>query len=131
MNKDKASNYKFYSQNKEFSKIKIENEQLINLIHYSYEKYPRTYLFENKNIKPYTEKTILSMLRHITKIDKITINMMRSIFVTNFYKQNNINYNDKKKLSHQMRHSVETASINYNKILSQFSLIFVFCEILL
>ena len=30
VNKDKASNYKFYNQNKEFSKIKIENEQLIN-----------------------------------------------------------------------------------------------------
>ena len=42
--------------------------------------------------------------------------MMRSIYMTHFYKQNNINYNDKKKLSHQMRHSVETASINYNKI---------------
>ena len=42
--------------------------------------------------------------------------MMRSIFVTNFYKQNNINYNDKQLLSQKMRHSVETASINYNKI---------------
>ena len=41
--------------------------------------------------------------------------MMRSIYITEFYK-NNVNYNDKLKLSKKMRHSVNTASINYNKI---------------
>ena len=41
--------------------------------------------------------------------------MMRSIFVTQHYKKN-INYNSKIELANKMRHSVSTASINYNKI---------------
>ena len=47
INKDKASNYKIYNQNKQLSKIYIENTQLINSIHNSYEIYLRFYLFEN------------------------------------------------------------------------------------
>ena len=41
--------------------------------------------------------------------------MMRSIYVTQFYKSN-INYNSKIELANKMRHSVETAGIHYNKI---------------
>ena len=114
INKDKASNYKNYNMNKELSKIIIEDTKLIELLHYSYEKFPRTYLFEKNNNKM-TDQQLLSMLRKISNIDKITINMMRSIFVTQFYKSN-INYNSKIELANKMRHSVETAGIHYNKI---------------
>ena len=62
-----------------------------------------------------TDQQLLSMLRQISNIDKININMMRSIYVTEHYKTN-INYNSKIELSHKMRHSVATASINYNKV---------------
>ena len=62
-----------------------------------------------------TDQQLLSMLRQITNIDKININMMRSIYVTEHYKSN-INYNSKIELANKMRHSVETAGIHYNKI---------------
>ena len=41
--------------------------------------------------------------------------MMRSIYVTEFYKKN-ITYNNKIELANKMRHSPETAAIHYNKI---------------
>ena len=114
INKDKATNYKTFNMDKELSKINIENEKLVQLLHYSYEKFNRTYLFEKNNIKM-SDQQLLSMLRKITNIDKININMMRSIFVTQHYKKN-INYNSKIELANKMRHSAETAAIYYNKI---------------
>ena len=113
INKDKASNYKNFNINKELSKINIENEKLVELLHYSYEKYNRVYLFEKNNNKM-TDQQLLSMLRKITNIN-VNINMMRSIYVTEHYKTN-INYNSKIELANKMRHSAETAGIHYNKI---------------
>ena len=72
------------------------------------------YLRIYKQTKSYSDNSILKLLRNKTEIDKITINIMRSIYV-NFYKHN-INYNDKQNLARQMRHSPETAAIHYNKI---------------
>ena len=115
INKDKATNYKLYNIDTSLSHIDIEDSKLIDLIHYSYETYPRIYLFENTLKKQINSKSLLKHLRNITLIDSININMMRSIYITEFYK-NNVNYNDKLKLSKKMRHSVNTASINYNKI---------------
>ena len=115
INKDKASNYKNFCINKELSKINIENEKLVELLHYSYEKYPRTYLFEKSNGIKMSDQQIFTLLRRITNIDKININMMRIIYVTQFYKSN-INYNSKIELANKMRHSALTATINYNKI---------------
>ena len=114
INKDKASNYKNFNMNNELSKIIIEDTKLIELMHYSYEKFPRTYLFEKNNNKM-TDQQLLSMLRKITHIDKININMMRSIYVTEHYKTN-INYHSKIQLANKMRHSAETAAVHYNKI---------------
>ena len=51
INQDKASNYKIYNMNKELCKINIENEKLNEIIHYSYDKFPRTFLFENLQAK--------------------------------------------------------------------------------
>ena len=113
INKDKASNYKNF-ENKSLSKININNEKLDQLLRYSINKYPRIYLFERNGIK-LSDAQILCILRKISNIDKITINMMRSIYVTQFYKSN-INYNSKIELANQMRHSAETAAIHYNKI---------------
>ena len=113
INKDKASNYKNFNMNKELSKIIIEDTKLIELLHYSYEKFPRTYLFEKNNNKM-TDQQLLTLLRRITNIN-VNINMMRSIYVTEHYKTN-INYNSKIELANKMRHSAETAAIHYNKI---------------
>ena len=87
INHDKASNYKNFNMNKELSKIIIEDTRLIELLHFSYEKYNRVYLFEKNNNKM-TDQQLLRMLRKITNIDKININMMRSIYVTEHYKKN-------------------------------------------
>ena len=114
INQDKASNYKSFNMNKELSKIIIEDTKLIELLHYSYEKFPRNYLFEKNNNK-LSDQQLLTLLRRITNIDKININMMRSIYVTQHYKTN-INYNSKIVLANKMRHSAETAAILYNKI---------------
>ena len=46
-----------------------------------------------KTNKEYTDNTILKLLRSTTKIDKITINMMRHSI--HFYKDN-LTYNQKK-----------------------------------
>ena len=114
INKDKASNYKNFNVNKELSKIIIEDTKLVELLHYSYEKFSRTYLFEKNNNKM-SDQQLLTLLRKITNIPKLNVNMMRSIYVTQHYKTN-INYNSKLELANKMRHSPLTASINYNKI---------------
>ena len=65
INQDKASNYKNFNMNKILSKITIEDNKLIELLHYSYEKFPRTYLFEKKNGIKMSDQQLLIMLRKI------------------------------------------------------------------
>lgn len=116
VNNDKASNYPAYKNKEELTKIQIDSEELTKYIIDSFKRYPRVYLFENPNTKKsYDEQALLRILRKITNIEKINFQMMRSIYVTWFHKQHKT-YNEKKKLSHQMRHSVNTAMKNYNKI---------------
>ena len=54
--------------NKELSKIKIDNEELVNYNNYSFNEYPRKYAFENpKTGKPLRDSILLKYLRDITK----------------------------------------------------------------
>ena len=116
VNKDKASNYRVYKKNKNLSNIVLEDQRLINLIVESFEKYPRKYLFENPKIKDrYNPQTILKYLRNITGLDGVNDQMMRSIYITHFYSKNPT-YGQKHALSLEMRHSAETAAMNYNKV---------------
>lgn len=114
VNKDKASNYKLYNMNKELSKIKLEDSELVNFINESFNKYPRKYLFEI-NEKPITDATLLKYLREITNTKQINIDMMRSAYITYFYEHNKT-FNKREILSQQMRHSQATASKNYLKV---------------
>ena len=114
VNKDKASNYKLYNVNKNLSKIKIENEELVKFINESFIKYPRTYLFE-VNTKPVSDAILLRWLRSITDTPLINIDMIRSAYITWFY-ENNKTYGSRDKLSREMRHSQATASKNYLKV---------------
>ena len=114
VNKDKASNYKLYNINKSLSKIKVEDNELETFIYNSFVLYPRLYLFEI-NKKPISENTILKYLREITNTPLINIDMLRSAYITNFYK-NNMTFNEREALSHKMRHSQATASKNYLKV---------------
>jgi len=115
VNNDKVSKTKFYSMNKNLNIITLIDDKLIELINYSFTKYPRKYLFD-KNDKPISNNTILSWLRSISKVNGITIDIMRSSYVTWFYKQN-AKLVDRNKLANQMRHSVLTALKNYNKVI--------------
>jgi len=114
VNNDKVSKTKVYAMNKDLNKIKIEDEQLIKLINDSYEKYPRTYLFEIDG-KPITNPTYLNWLRKITDVKNINNDIMRSSYINWFY-ENNKTLKDKETLSKNMRHSVMTAQRNYLKV---------------
>jgi len=114
INKDKVSNYNLYKFSPNLKKIDIVDNDIVQLINKSLIKYPRSYLFEI-NKKPISYETLLKWLRDITKVSLINFDIMRASYITWFYK-NKHNYSDKDKLSKQMRHSVRTAMVNYNKI---------------
>jgi hypothetical protein len=114
INNDKVSKTRTYAMNKELSKIPVENQKLADLINDSYIKYPRTYLFENKD-KPITQPTFLSMLKKITKVDGINNDMMRSSYINWFY-QHHKSLKERDALALQMRHSTGTAMRNYFKL---------------
>jgi hypothetical protein len=101
--------------NKNVSSIDMDNESLMKHINDSYIKYPRTWLFEVKG-KPVSQATLLSWLKNITHVEGITFNMMRASYITWFY-QNNPTMTKRSKLAHDMRHSTEIASRNYNKVI--------------
>jgi len=113
INKDKASNYKVYNMNKNLSFIDVEGEAKRAIIE-SYSNYPRNYLFEINN-QPITDSTLLRWLRDITNTPGITIDIMRSSYITWYY-ETHPHYNDRDKLSRLMRHSQKTAQLNYNKV---------------
>jgi len=114
INKDKVSNYNLYKLNPKLKKIDIVDNNLTQLINQSLNKYPRTYLFEIKK-KPVLYETLLKWLRDITKVSLINFDIMRASYITWFYK-NKHNYSDKDNLAKQMRHTIKTAMLNYNKI---------------
>ena len=113
VNKDKASNYRLYNINKNLSFIDVEGEAKKAIIE-SYENFPRNYLLEI-NGKPITDSTLLRWLRDITGVDGLTIDIMRSSYITWFY-ETHPHYNDRDKLSRLMRHSQKTAQLNYQKV---------------
>ena len=116
VNEDKVSKTKSYAIEKAtLSKIQVVDDKLVDIILKSYETYPRQYLFE-KNKTHISQNTFIQWLRDITNVDGITNDIMRSSYITWFYSQNP-KYKDRENLSKQMRHSVNTASRNYNKVI--------------
>jgi len=112
---DKVSNSKYYKTKPNLDVIEIENKELVNIILKSYEMYKRAYLFENNNGQPIKPDTLLQYLKTYTNIKGLTVNMMRSIYITTQYNKT-ISYKDKENLAHKMRHSILTASKNYFKL---------------
>lgn len=115
VNKDKVSNSKYYKNKPELSVIEIENKELINIILKSYEMYKRSYLFQNNSGQQIKQETLLKYLKKFTNIPGLTVNMMRSIYITNQYNKR-ISFKEKENLANQMRNSVLTASKNYFKL---------------
>jgi hypothetical protein len=65
-----------------------------------------------------TNTTLLNWLEKESKITGFNIDNIRSIYITSKYNEG-LNYAGKKKLALQMRHSVDTASKNYYKIIDK------------
>ena len=115
VNNDKVTKTKIYAMNKQLSYIKINDENLVKLIYYSYEKYPRNYLFEIDG-KPITQPTYLSWLRKISNVKNINNDIMRSSYINWFY-DNHKKLSEREKLANEMRHSVMTSQRNYRKVI--------------
>ena len=116
--RDKVSNTRYYKDDFTRNYVDVEDRELIDLIYYSVEKYPRSYLFEN-NGKPIQDETLLKYLREITKVDKIDVDTMRSVYISHFYNNFSLTYKEKETMARKMRHSVETAQHKYLKVVSQ------------
>ena len=118
INDDKVSTSKYYSMRPQLSKIEIEDDFLKELILYSYENFYRTFLLQSNYVDDIDETimqgTYLAWLRKITVIPTITQDMMRSNYITNFYKTHS-SYEDRQLLSEKMRHSYTTAHLHYFK----------------
>jgi hypothetical protein len=114
INNDKVSKTRTYAMNKDLSKIRVEDQKLADLINDSYVKYPRKYLFENKD-KPITQPTFLSMLKKITLVDGINNDMLRSSYINWFYEHHK-SLKPREELALKMRHSYNTAVRNYFKL---------------
>lgn len=120
INKDKATNYKLYNLNKRLSFIELTPEAAA-AVSESLLIYPRKFLFEidDKNI---SQSTLLNWIRDITQTKKINIDMIRAAYIT-YYHDNNKKFNDRDKLSKLMRHSEQTASKNYRKVIKNENII--------
>ena len=119
VNDDKVSNSKYYRMHPELSRIPIEDDFLNELLLYSIESYPRTFLLQVSWREEYdvtiNQNTYLNWLRKITQSPLINQDMLRSSYVTEFYKTH-LRLADREILARKMRHSVETAIRHYNKI---------------
>ena len=73
----------------------------------------KTYRREENN--GVSDPTILKWLRDITSVKGLTVDMMRSSYITDFYEKNKT-FGKRKELAAKMRHSVMTASRNYLKV---------------
>ena len=89
VNEDKVSKTKSYAIEKAtLSKIQVVDEKLVDIIVKSYDKYPREFLFENKNKGHISQNTFIQWLRDISNVDGITNDIMRSSYITWFYSKN-------------------------------------------
>lgn len=118
INDDKVSNSRFYTIHKEYSHIPVEDDFLNELIMYSITTFKRKFLFQKawqEDTGPISQATYLQWLRKITQSEGINQDMMRSSYITDFYRTH-ARLSDQEKLSFKMRHSANTANRYYNKV---------------
>jgi len=109
VNQDKVS--KHTNKNKI---IHITNNKLINLLKHSLKLYPRSRLIETAKGGKLTEEQLLKIIRKATGQPQITVSMLRSNYITWYYKHNS-SLKAREKLAEQMRHTSSTAHLNYHK----------------
>lgn len=107
---------------------KFKNYHLFDIIKQSYTLYPRQYLFTLKQNYPYMDKKAskralderLVNIFYRNKIqNQISVNSLRSAYVSYRLSDPDISYNDKEDLIFQMRTSWECLERSYRKILCE------------
>ena len=116
MNNDKVSNSKQFKMDISKNIIEIYNPELIQLLNYSIQRFPREYLFQNDKGGKVSEDTLRQLLRKITKLSNINFDIMRSIYISHAYNTTARTVNQREKLAISMRHSPEIAQRAYYKI---------------
>ena len=112
LNKDKVINKHGRAE------IPILNKTLKIILNIYFDEYASNniYLFQNKNNKPYTKRQIQhyinSYFKNSNKI--LTIYNLRSAYISHFY-INNLDILSRNELADNMRHSRQTAELNYCK----------------
>ncbi len=104
---------------------KFKNVRLANIIRESYTLYPRDYPFTIKQAYPdldvkasqraLDERLIYIFFKHGIS-NKISVNSLRSSYVSYTMSQKDLTYNEKELLAYQMRTSVECLERSYNKV---------------
>lgn len=104
---------------------KFKNVRLANIIRESYTLYPRDYPFTIKNTYPdvdikatqraLDERLLYIFFKHGIS-NKISVNSLRSSYVSYAMSQKELTYNEKELLAYQMRTSVQCLERSYNKI---------------
>jgi integrase len=98
--------------------IPIINETLKIILNIYLSEYANNniYLFENKDKTPYTKRQIQHYINSYFKNENktLTIYNLRSAYISNFY-INNLDILSRDILADKMRHSRQTAEINYCK----------------
>jgi hypothetical protein len=124
-NKEKKRHGKIYF---DLAKGKYKNVHLMKIIKESYVIYPRKYLFTIKNNYPDVgskatvralDERLLSIFYKYGIENQITVNSLRSSYVTYRLVEKSLNYNDKIKISVQMRTSLLCLERSYNKVLNR------------
>ena len=87
VNVDKVSGTKAWSDYGD-AFIEVTDPALIKLIYDSHKKYPRRYLIEETKNQKVNDSTILKWLRDITDIKGLTVDMLRSSYITDYYEKN-------------------------------------------
>lgn len=111
VNEDKVSKYeKFNDDDSKY--IEVDNKDLIKLLLSSYEKKPRTYIFEKENGTPYTLGSFSKVM--LEEPYNLNFNILRSSYITAFYKDNQYT-KERSDLARKMRHAMSRAEVNYLK----------------
>lgn len=94
------------------------NEELNSIIKDSLKAYPRTYILSTQRDgnKPLNKQGFEAMAKDIFKDKNISVDALRSAYITHFYNSPNISFKDKEELAKKMRHSAIIAELEYKKI---------------
>jgi len=102
-----------------YGKAQIDvNQEVQDVIKESLEAYPRKYVLSliTDGGKPLGKQNFERLLTEIFAPKKLSVDLLRSSYITDKYENKAFSLKDKEELAKLMRHSAGTANENYNKI---------------